>query len=142
MNSEFESDIDICDLMEAIRDNEDCQDISKDVNIFHLKWKLKFTVLRNELTRERHENAELIKLVNKYCIGRDIVSVCFDCCRNVGGDDQTLEDMNRFPCCTDASQYFEIDQWVREFNIDLEALRRDGATPPYEITDPVPIPPE
>jgi hypothetical protein len=118
----------------------------KDTHILCLHYQMECRRLKSICDELQNEKQILTRYVNKYCLGKSIVSVCYDCNRNVGCMDQTYEEMSSYPCCTDSSHYVEIDDWVKENNVDIEEIKREHqrniSTPLYQEEDPSPSPPD
>ena len=117
----------------------------KDAHILYLQYQMEIRRLKSICDELVNEKETLTRYVNKYCLGKSIVSVCHNCDMNVGCDHQTYEEMSSYPCCQDCSNYVEIDDWVKEYHVDIEEIKREHqrniSTPLYQEEDPSPSPP-
>tara|TARA_R110000796_G_scaffold7600_2_gene25903 strand:+ start:4310 stop:4825 length:516 start_codon:yes stop_codon:yes gene_type:complete len=118
--------------------------------IFNLEMKLKQAEQTKKYTKLDTENDELQRYLNKYCLGKTVISYCHCCERNIGNmymldEEQTYETLSSYPVCHKCS-YMEIDEWEKEYNVDIKKLKREhdarSVTPAYAEEDPSPILPE
>ena len=125
-----------------------CDEASRNfVKSLCLEYELSITDSDHENALLRVENEQLKGIINKHCLGKTVISVCYGNGRNTGYDDCTsYEEMHSYPCCDDDCKYLEIGEWEKEFRVDIKKLKRDHeaqtSTPLYTETDPSPTLPD
>ena len=136
--------------MEDKLNSKECDNEIKDmIKINHLRWSHKNQILKEQLYRAKQHVKILRKLIDKECVGKTHVCQCYSCGINNGelyeNNPQLVSYEMTLSCSCDESEYIERDEWLESHHIDEDEISmpvQESATPPYEVTDPLPQPPE